>query len=310
MKTLEMTATFTCNSTALKPVPTRLPMRLYMRVGRVSPDEALNCSDGNSAKPDRDIAAALKASMNRWKSAGLNIETGKVDYQQLAGSELIDEYLPLAAALRAFDPATLMSIDEKKAFWINIYNALLIHGVIAYGARTTLWNIRGAFERIAYSIGGYRYSLDDIEHGILRGNKAHFVIPGPRFSRSDPRRRHTLAAVDPRIHFALVCGASSCPPIGIYQPERLDAQLDLAARNFINNGGVLIDEQEKTVALSRVFQWYGPDFGGKYMGIGDRKPVLRYIAPYLEDDADRAFLLDNPAELRIGYQSYDWALNV
>ena len=125
----------------------------------------------------------------------------------------------------------------------------------------SLLKIRGAFERIAYVIGGHRYSLDDIEHGVLRGNRAHFLIPGVRF-RAKIRAAQALAQVDPRIHFALVCGASSCPPIGIYQAENLDSQLDLAAGNFINNRGVVMNRAEGTVALSRVFQWYSPDFGG------------------------------------------------
>ena len=298
-----------CSDSAMKPVPIRLPMRLYMKVGGVTANEALNC--GNHAGPvESDIAEALKATMNRWKADGLNVETGKVDYERLARSAVLEEYQPLATALRDFDPASLTTDDERKAFWINVYNSMLIHGVVAYGARTSLWNIRGAFERIAYNIGRYRYSLDDIEHGILRGNKAHFLIPGRRFSHADPRRNFALRQVDPRIHFALVCGASSCPPIGIYQPNRLDAQLDLAARNFINGGGVDLNADKMTVSLSRIFQWYSPDFGGRWMGTGKRAPLLRYVAAFLDKCDDCQFLLDRADQLRVIYQKYDWALNV
>ncbi len=214
----------------MQAVPTRLPMRLYMRVGKVRADEALNCSCAAADLDGMDIAESLKMAMNRWKADGLNVDTGRVDYERLARSRVIDDFRPLTAALRKFDPAQLSTDDQRKSFWINICNVLLIHGVTAYGARTSLWDIRGAFERIAYVIGGCRYSLDDIEHGILRGNKAHFLIPGPRFARDDPRRQHAMRQVDPRIHFALVCGASSCPPIAVYQPDKLDALLDLAAK--------------------------------------------------------------------------------
>lgn len=299
-----------CDAAEIRPVPTRLPMRVYMRVGGVASDEALNCGLDSAQAAGAEVAGELKACMNRWKGAGLNLETGKVDYQRLSRSELIDEYQPLAAALRHFDPGALATDDERKAFWINVYNAMLIHGVIAYGARKSLWEIRGAFERIAYVIGGYRYSLDDIEHGILRGNKAHFILPGPRFSRGDPRRRHAVDMVDARIHFALVCGANSCPPIGIYEAAKLNAQLDIAARSFINSGGVIVDRPQLTAALSRVFQWHSPDFGGKWMGLGNRSPVLRAIAPYITDDDLRQFIFDKLAVLKISYQSYDWALNV
>ncbi len=307
--TLDMTQQFSCADSELQPSPIRLPMRLYMRVGKVAPDEALNCNCAPDPKVGGDIASALKSVMNRWQSDGLNVRTGRVDYERLERSKVVEEYRPLAAALRDFDPGRLVSDEERRAFWINIYNVLLIHGVLAYRESRSLLKIRGAFERIAYVIGGRRYSLDDIEHGVLRGNRAHFLIPGARFSRRDPRRQHTLAQVDPRIHFALVCGASSCPPIGIYQAEDLDHQLDLAAANFINSGGVVLNRDDNTVALSRIFQWYSSDFGGNWMGVGKRAPVLRYIAKFLAD-AEREYVLAHADRLRVGYQHYDWALNV
>ena len=304
-----MAQQFFCADSEFRPSPIRLPMRLYMRVGKVRADEALNCDCGPADNAGGDIASALKSALNRWRADGLNVETGRVDYERLARSRVIEEYRPLAAALRNFDPGALATDAARMAFWINIYNALLIHGVLAYRETKSLLKIRGAFERIAYVIGGRRYSLDDIEHGILRANRAHFLIPGVRFSRRDPRRQHALAQVDPRIHFALVCGASSCPPIGIYQAERLDQQLDLAAGNFIQNGGVELNRDEGRVALSRIFQWYSPDFGGRWMGLGKRTPVLRYIARYLAEP-ERDYILTHAETLRVRYQHYDWALNV
>ena len=304
-----MTLRFACDSSELRPSPIRWPIRLYMRLGKVRPDEALNCSCAPADYSGSDIASALKATMNRWRADGLNVETGRVDYERLARSKVIETYRPLAAALRSFDPRKLAKEQDRMAFWINIYNVLLIHGVVAYGETRSLLKIRGAFERIAYVIGGYRYSLDDIEHGVLRGNRAHFLIPGVRFARQDPRRMQALSAVDPRIHFALVCGASSCPPIGIYEAEKLDHQLDLAAGNFINNGGVEVNRKESRVALSRIFQWYSPDFGGRWMGVGKRSAALRFIAKFLAE-AERDYVLNHIDSLRVGYQHYDWALNV
>ena len=116
--------------------------------------------------------------------------------------------------------------------------------------------------------------------------------------------------MDPRIHFALVCGASSCPPISIYQADKLDVQLDLAARSFVNGGGVLLNKDEMTLSLSPIFQWYSVDFGGNWMGIGKRYAVINYVAQYLADEDDRRFLQEHSEDLRVTYQEYDWALNV
>lgn len=78
---------------------------------------------------------------------------------------------------------------------------------------------------------------DDIEHGILRSNAiapasigALLKLPflaRPQFKKGDPRREYVVSPVDPRIHFALVCGAKSCPPIKLYTPDNLDEGLQV-----------------------------------------------------------------------------------
>ena len=167
----------------------------------------------------------------------------------------------------------------------------------------------GTFERVAYMIGGLRYSLDDIEHGILRANRGHIAIPGVRFSSNDLRCEYLLDVFDPRIHFTLVCGSTSCPPIGIYQAENLDLQMEIAAKNFINNGGVVLNKAEMTVSLSKIFQWYSQDFGGGWMGFGSKTPVLHYISQFLIDEDDAQFLINHAENLKVTYQPYDWSLN-
>ena len=72
-----------------------------------------------------------------------------------------------------------------------------------------------------------------MEHGLLRRNRPHpatGVVPFT--SDKDPRRAWMADQLDPRIHFALVCGAKSCPRIRVYHGATLDADLDAAARTF------------------------------------------------------------------------------
>jgi hypothetical protein len=102
---------------------------------------------------------------------------------------------------------------------------------------------------------------------------------------------------DPRVHFALNCGAVSCPPIHDYDPVHLDQQLDMATRNFLENEqGVRIDVTNRTVYLSSLFKWYRKDFGD---------PV-RFIEPYLtpEQHARLRQVEPNPA---IRYLPWDWS---
>src|SRR5262249_33790817 len=137
----------------------------------------------------------------------------------------------------ALDLATLSSRDARLAFWINVYNALVIDAVIAFHVRRSVTEGRlgllAFFRRAAYVVGGYRLNCDDIEHGILRGNRGRPFVPGPQFGPADPRRALVVRPPDARVHFALNCASRSCPAIRAYDAEQIDRQLDLAARSFV-----------------------------------------------------------------------------
>ena len=62
--------------------------------------------------------------------------------------------------------------------------------------------------------------------------------------------------MDPRIHFALVCGSRSCAPIRFYEADSIDEQLETATRNFINSSEVVILPEQKKILLSQIFNWY------------------------------------------------------
>src|SRR6185436_18824857 len=120
---------------------------------------------------------------------------------------------PIDAAVVALAAAPRTAIPEaeadRRALWINVYNALALHA-----GRGRLSNrLLDVLEiyRTRYAIAGVPLSLDEIEHGLLRGGAPHPALPWSRMSRADPRRRLAVP-LDPRIHFALNCGAISCPP--------------------------------------------------------------------------------------------------
>ena len=156
------------------------------------------------------------------------------------------------------------------------------------------------FRKAAYNIGGYRFNCDDIEHGVLRGNRGHPYIPGPQFAASDPRRKTVLKHLDPRIHFALNCASQSCPPIAVYTPENIDRQLDTAAYNFIDTTVKILTKKNR-LSISPIFKWYMPDFGG-------HQGVISFLIKYIHDDDRRRWLSEHPGAGLI-YQTYDWTLN-
>jgi len=252
-------------------------------------------------------AERLRQVANRLKAEAFDPGSGRMDYVRLADSEPYRHYRRLAAGLRTFDPNVLHGQDERMAFWLNLYNALMVDAVIRFGVRKSVNEVRGLFWRAAYQIGVLRFSLNDIEHGILRADAGHPAIPGAHFAAGDPRRRLSLLALDPRIHFALHCASRSCPPIAWYRADRLPMELDLAAGNFLRSGGVRCDPGRGLVWLSRLFLWYAPDFGSKPLALGARQPLLDFAARYIGPGPEADLLRSGRPKVR--FLSYDWSLN-
>jgi hypothetical protein len=283
--------------------------RLVLWRYAIAPDNVLNSFlENETTLPPNNLAAELLRLMRTLKGAAFNVEAGQVDYSRLSDSPAYQEYRRCTNLLRFYDLTLLQDPAERLVFWINLYNALIIDAVIQFGVGHSVNQIPGFFWRAAYQIGDYRFSANDIEYGILRANAAHPAIPGPHFGRRDPRRQFSLEQLDPRIHFTLVCAARSCPPIAVYSPERIEEDLDTATRSFINGGGVELDPQAGVLYLSKIFQWYAPDFGAWPFGLGPKTPLLSFIARYLAGDTDRDFALTaNPT---IRFLAYDWRLNL
>jgi len=84
----------------------------------------------------------------------------------------------------------------------------------------------------------------------------------PKLYVTNFERRYRLEDCEPRIHFALNCGAESCPAIRAHEPDRIDEQLDQATRSYLN-ATVEYDSGAGTVLVPRVFLWSRGDFGGR-----------------------------------------------
>jgi len=223
---------------------------------------------------------------------------GRLDYAGLRASSEWREAAARAGALQGVSLGDLNGRPARLAFWINVYNALVFHAVVALGIRRTVWEMRGFYRRVCYRIGGFVLSADDVEHGILRGNARHGWLGQRRFGGRDSRLALTVHPVDPRIHFAITCGAQSCPPVGAYRAAALDRQLDLAARNFLNQA-VAVDRRGRVIC-SRILQWYAKDFA-------DAGGLGPFLARYLDTGParDAVGARARPCD---AYLAYDWAL--
>lgn len=145
---------------------------------------------------------------------------------------------------------------ERLAFWINTYNDVVSEGLAALGIRETVCEVPDFFDRIRVRVAGLDFSANDIEHGVLRGNRPHPLSPMAPFTRDDPRLAHALPDLDPRIHFAIICGARSCPPVRTYEGGCVHEQLGAATRTVLRedltlDGVTLVASPAGSVPTSR-----------------------------------------------------------
>ena len=247
----------------------------------------------------RDVAAALQRQALALVDA--HVTEGGVDYGALRTSSVFAAFVATAARLRAAAESEL----GGDAGLVNLYNALVLHGTALLGPPEDTPAARGAFFSGAtgatYEVCGAELSLDDLEHALLRRGGA----PGDAraFAAGDPRRATFAATLarpfDPRIHFALNCGARSCPPVKLFREATLDGDLAAAARAFVASETSV---SGATVTTSKLLLWYGADFADDDAGVVAR--LAAYVAGSPLGDALAA--LDAP---ELAFLDYDWDSN-
>lgn len=173
----------------------------------------------------------------------------------------------------------------KKVFWINCYNAFF--QILTKREQLSRNKI---FKAKIILIANIKFSLDDIEHGILRKYRSKYSFGYlPNIFVSKISKSLAVKLLDYRIHFALNCGAKSCPPIAFYTLEKLDKQLNDGMYSFLFSE-TIIDEKNKKISTSKLLHWYQGDFGGA-SGI---KKILQHVFE----------LKDNNYKLL--YNKYNW----
>ena len=193
---------------------------------------------------------------------------GQVDYVAFQqDSARLQAYLQ---QLSQQPPQAAWPRPARLTYWINAYNAFTIQLILEHYPLASIRELEQPWDQPFISLGGTSYSLNDIEHRILRR----------RFD-------------EPRIHFAVNCASVSCPPLlnRAYRPGKLEQQLEQQARRFINDPAYNRLAQRK---ISAIFDWYGEDFTRKGSLISY---LNRYTSKPLPEGSQFEFL------------AYDWNLN-
>lgn len=226
--------------------------------------------------------APWDALLSRYVSAGAD-GINRVDYARWKTSAA--DRAALTAYIRILQAERPSALPRNAAFayWANLYNAVTVDVVLSRYPVASIRDIRseggglkgliGPWQTKLVTVEGRRLSLDDIEQGIMR----------PTFR-------------DPRVHYALNCASLGCPnlPLRAFRSDTLEADLDAAARAYINHPrGVRVTPQG--LRLSSIYKWYAADFGDLVAHLA------RYAAP--------ARAAEIRARPRIAGYGYDWSLN-
>ncbi len=222
-------------------------------------------------------------------------EEGRVDYEAVRGQRAdLDIYIrQIAERSPVSHPKEFSSRDSQLAYWINAYNALVIHAVVdewPVKSVRDLGKLYGFFWRKKFTAGGRKYTLNGIEGEFLRKQLA-----------------------EPRIHFAIVCAAVSCPRLQreAYTAENTERLLEEATRFYLNEPRNLkVEAGANRVTLPRILTWYKEDFEAYLKN--KRAPttghvLVDYVKVYANEANRRA--LESLRKPHVDDFEYDWTIN-
>jgi len=261
------------------------PICLIILIFVASTAGAANVIFVGSAKPAQRVSmndidhSAWQALVAKYVSAD-----GNVNYAAWKTSSadvtVLRQYL---GQLSTADPAIAAARGATLAFWINAYNALTIDGILREYPTTTIRNHTAKlfgyniWDDLRLFVGGTAYSLNQIEHDVLR------------------------KLGEPRIHFAIVCASKGCPRLlnQAYTPDQIESQLETNAKDFFSRPENFAVEDD-VIKASSILDWFGDDFGKSDGEVIDR------VTPWLPAKDRDAIKGKSP---RLRYQEYDWSLN-
>jgi len=235
------------------------------------------CSSELSANGDVNLHAEWDFILKKY------VLEGKVNYNKIistpADLKRLNDYLITLGNTEV----SLLTRDERLAFWINAYNAFTVKLILNHYPLKSIKDINNPWKQKRWYAGSEKLSLDDIEHIKLR----------KEFK-------------EPRIHFAIVCASIGCPELypGAFEKDNIEKMLNLVTRNFFaqrRNFQLKKSGTKSTVYLNSIFKWFKNDFGK------DDKQIVEFIIPYLKKQ-DRDIINASDA-VKIKHLDYDWSLN-
>lgn len=243
---------------------------------------ASSCQNGNAKKEKNPEVSAQQQKSKRI------VELSEQLIAQLLAGKSIEKLEGELQSLKLEDLIEQLDSDvKKKVFWINIYNTYI---QLILKEESERYEDKDAFfDEKLITIAEHEFSFNDIEHGIIRATKFKYglgYVENPFTSQEIKQLQ--CDTVDERIHFALNCGAVSCPPVKAYTLANFDYEMEQSTRNFLKAETTFLSIENKVIT-SRLFKWYQGDFD---------LSVVEYLKKYE--------VIPDWAEPTVEYKAYDW----
>lgn len=211
-------------------------------------------------------------------------------------------------AMLALDKNTVMkkfSKSERLAYFINLYNVLTVKLIKDNYKTVKKGNsikkigsiFKGPWDQKFFTLFGKEHTLNDIEHGFIRGDKSGFAQSTKEYN-------------DPRIHFAVNCASKGCPALlnKAFTAANLEKTLQKTMVSFLKDRSRNYVEDGETLYLSSIFKWYKKDFSRGLKGYKSLEDFAAKNAQYLSDKPAEVAAL-KAKKLSISFSDYDWTLN-
>lgn len=201
-----------------------------------------------------------------------HVQEGEVNYKTLQKDAA--QLQRLVQLLATYDLQSAPAA-ERKAFYLNAYNLLVLQQVLAHYPIKSVMDIPGFFDKQLFVVAGEKLTLNQLE-------KQKLMTPFQ----------------DARVHFALVCAAKSCPPLlnTAYLPGQVEEQLETQAKLALQDADFIkVQPKGKKVLVSELFKWYRADF------LQQATSIQVYINRFRSNAL--------PTGYTLGYYPYNWVLN-
>lgn len=206
------------------------------------------------------------------------------------------------------DPSTF-SEEEKLAFWINLYNSLLLHTFLTEGCPSTHLKRIAMLKTASYNVGGHVISALEIEYSVLRSHSFRSAVAkalkGRHFAADDPRSAWALSRAEPRVSFALSPGTFCAPPLQAFTAEGIWVELEEAKDRYLELAVGMTPDNK--VILPKLLEWYAPDFASSEAGLLEW--ALNQLPPQQRIAIARKMVLKKSPTLAqcVEVASYDWS---